>query len=1447
MDFGCSDIGRMRKRGSRRSILMRTSLVIALFTICLSMIGYDCLGQAKGNDSIFVKTNGDTVKTGIPIRIRGKQIRGIQESNQKIIAQAPQKVAIASRLFEAGKWLSVQITGDTMQKKSSHPIQPITIEDEPKIVLARAQEIMDAGSPVMKDLALVDIQYLSLDQGLRSSSIYAIYSDRHGYLWIGTDEGVTRYDGSGLWHFSVEQGLLDNVVFSIHQDREGNLWFGTQGGLCKFDGVYFYQYGTGSPFHQNAFFDIAEDQDGNLWFATGEAGLLKYDGKRFYQYSTQHGLPTNFTTSLAVEGPGRVWVGTSRGLVLFDGTTLTRKSLARDDPFKEVRSLLLDDDQNLWVGCRPGISKCEDGKMLELSGVESATGNEVTTILQDSNGVIWLGTRRAGILRYDGHSFTRYTDAEGLPQNWIHTGIIDPNGELWLGTRGYGLVRFRPSSFSHLSTANGLSHSNVQSILEDKNGHTWYGTSKGLTKFDGSHFYHYGEQQGFFPPFVQDILEDSRGHLWFATHGDGAVRFDGVHFIYYTSRQGLSSNYLYSMIEDHSGRIWFATLGGGICRLDSQNFTHYTMDEGLTANEVLTIFEDKDQNIWLGTWNGGVSRFDGQYITHFTTNEGLVGNTVQTISQDATGHLWFGTRSGLSIYDDDQFLNYGSGDGLSHPRIWSIQPDGDGRIWVSTEKGLTLMVRKASSDSHQLNAHPFAFYRFGKLNGLKRWEFERNSVLLDSKNTISWGTSAGAVSLDLNQYSLPDVQPKLFLNTIKINDVFRDYRSEQALGQSNRANHMVECFDSVAPFTNLPTSLHLPYDLNHLTFRFSAIDWSSPQDLTYQFKLEGLDYDWSSPTSEGKADYRNISPGHYTLQVRAQGQAQRSSLPLNYSFSISPPWWKAWWAYLFYVLAFCALAFGIWQYEWKRRSIAAEAIKQADINNFMVNFYTNITHEFRTPLTVILGMADTLRVKLNKTGDPNLNSSVEMIERNGKKLLNLVNDMLDLAKLEEGTMKLKLVQSDIIPFIKYVSESFQSLAEDSQIKLTIYSEIEQIVMDFDPNKLAIIISNLISNAIKFTPSKGKIIVHVTKREIDDVPHAVVKVVDNGTGLSEADAAQIFDRFYQAESSHAQQISGTGIGLSITKELVGLMQGTIQVKSALEKGSTFEIRIPITNRAPKVDVLETTVSKIHRLSNGTKEQVATMSEEASDLPIALIIEDNADVSHYLRLCLEEKYQVLDAPDGETGLQLAFAKIPDVIISDIMMPGMDGFEVCSTLKQDERTNHVPIILLTAKVTRHDKLTGLRHGADAYLVKPFDKAELFTRLEQLILLRQRLVHRISSGPFSKLLERKVDDPQSKFIQKVGLIIQKEIGNHAFGSAELSRQLHLSESQVYRKLKAISGKSTALFIRSFRLQVARDQLLNGEKTISEVAYEVGFNDPSWFSRAFKEEFGYAPSAISK
>lgn len=1344
----------------------------------------------------------------------------------------------------------------------------------------------------MKDVSIYDIQYLDVDQGLVSSYIRAMLEDKSGNLWFASSYGVSRYDGNDFSHFTVESGLTHSTVLYLFEDSQDNIWFGTQKGVSCFNGDYFIHYTSKQGFSDFPVRQILQDDQGNIWFGT-DNGLIclnrELSGGSFLHYTTEQGLSHNQVQSLLKDKNNDIWIGTDHGLNRFDGSSFTHYTTDAGLSSNAVLSMEQDRYGDLWLGLDNGLNRFNGTHFTVYLTQKGKIEGRVVAILEDSQDYLWFCTDN-GLIQYvfdrDQGNFTHFNVKHGFTNSSFRCILEDRQGNLWFGTGGGGVNRFNSSSFSHLTTARGLTSKGVVAIHEDMEGILWFGTESGLNRMEDSVITHITEQEGLIDDDVRQILEDKKGQLWFGTDG-GACRFDGKSFTHFTTENGLIDNEIMSMLVDRRGHLWFGTRKG-LCQYNPNtpegNFTHYTMADGLICNEILTLLEDSRGNIWMGTANG-LSRYDpyveGGQFTHITTSEGLIDNLVWSLFEDSNGLIWIGTGGGLSRYNPDpqqqSFTHYTRQDGLSNNFIWSIVEDKEHNIWVSTEMGISLLKPIAPEDENggESQGAAYQFFTFDKTDGLKRMDFQANSVCLDHLNRLWWGTE-GATMLDLNRFKLATEPPeKLRLTQIAINQQFVDYRGVEYPDHNNVLafrEDLVPAYDSVVTFFNYPENPKLPHRLKHLTFHFSVCEWTRPQKVRYQYYIENLEETWNSTSYEPLADYRNIPSGKYTFKLRAKVDTQEWSDVVEYPFQIRPPWWKSTGAFTFYILLIGGVLFlsfryakGRWTLDEQRKRDQEEYQRLKELDSFKSKLYTNLTHEFRTPLTVILGMAN--RIKSNPTS--HLQEGLTLIQRNGKQLLRLVNQLLDLSKLEDRSFQLNLQRADIIPFLHYITDSFVAFADGRNLALEFRTEVDEVVMDYDPVQIEQVMINLISNAIKFTPSGGRIDV-VTDRQEDCL---VIEISDTGIGIMAKELPRIFDRFYQIDDSSTRIGEGTGIGLAHTRELVKLMKGEIEVESAPGDGTTFVISLPLQIR-------ETAWPDAHLVENGTGEAKGNGRTTASKyfidyfpevqtgrppgpiirknkdvvLPKLLVIEDNSDTVTYLRTFLSDHYELTFATDGVTGIEKALEIIPDLIISDVMMPGKDGFEVCQTLKNDEKTSHIPIILLTAKGDMPSKITGLATGADAYLSKPFNEEELLVRLENMVRKQKKLLayftKKFENGFTRYIPSRNYERVRSKeelFIERVREIVEANYPDENFSLPELCQQINMSRSQLYRKMKSLIDCSPSTFIRLYRLEKAKILLETRNMNVTEVAWAVGFKDVAHFSKLFLDEFGYPPSEIHK
>ncbi len=833
----------------------------------------------------------------------------------------------------------------------------------------------------MKDVASCNIQYLDVDQGMSSSYVLSMLEDKSGNIWFGTDGGgVSKYDGRSFTHYTEKEGLCNAGVRAMLEDSAGNLWFGTNGGgVCKYDGKYFTQYTDKEGLSNNSVLSMVQDKSGNIWFGTNGGGLNKYDGKSFSQYTEVQGLSHNSVRALLVDRMGNLWLGTDgAGVCRYDGMSFTQ--YAGIDGLSTAKVLSLGEDRsgNLWIGTMGDGLYTFDGNAFKHYGQqEGLKSNTIRSILKNKLGTLWFGTDEAGVISYDGKTFTRYSEAEGLSNPTVWSMLEDNSGTLWFGTYGGGVSKFNDRSFRYYTDKEGLSSSYVLSMLEDRSGNLWFGTDGGgVNKYDGNSFNRYNEKQGFRGSIVLAMLEDKSGNLWFGTDGDGLTCFDGKNFKSFTDETGLSSNTIWSILEDRSGNIWFGTDGAGVYKYDGKTFTNFTETEGLSSNTVWAMLEDKAGNLWFGTYQGGVCKYDGRSFTRYSVKEGLSHGSVLSILQDNTGKLWFGTQGGgVNCFDGKSFTQYTDREGLTNNTVWSIQQDKAGNIWCGTEKGLSCFALAGKNSKNS----PATILTFHKDDGLKAEDFFQNAVLLDKKNRMWWGSGKALLMLDLNKYVFNEEEPRVQLDNLYLKESFVDYNALliDSTVKEKWENGKNIHFSDVSRFGNYPKNLELPYYLNQLTFNFSALDWAAPHKLKYQYKLDGLDSDWSLLTADNKADYRTIPFGDYTFKLKAIGSGGRWSPVFSYTFRILPPWWRTWWAYTIYAAIAAVLLSALMRWNVRRlRERARELQVKVEEATIEIRQQKEIVEEKHKEITDSINYAERIQRSLlasKQILDENLN------------------------------------------------------------------------------------------------------------------------------------------------------------------------------------------------------------------------------------------------------------------------------------------------------------------------------------------------------------------------------------------------------------------------------------------------------------------------------------------
>jgi signal transduction histidine kinase/ligand-binding sensor domain-containing protein/DNA-binding response OmpR family regulator len=1443
--------------------------------------GYSFNPVTSDSTQPIVNSIGDTLKTGVNLSIKPHLIDpGIFTKPLVVNAETPEMAPIhqdvhkipedptiipvnkgSLRSYIPGKndfysYTLINSTGDTIPTGVPIPVKG-------KVVPCKMPVPVEALRPRLRENARISVKYLDVEQGMNSSYVTSIIEDSKGNLWFGTTGGgVSRYNGVSFTHFTEKEGLSNNNVTSILEDRHGNLWFGTNGGVCMYNGDSFIHYTENEGLGTNYVQALIEDRNGNIWFGTVGAGLVLFDGKTLTHFTENEGFIHRNIRLMVKDIDNNIWIGTQGGVCMYNGATFTHFSTEEGLIHPIIWSLEADKRGNVWIGSLAGgVSKYDGHYVTNFIKNKGMSDFFIKSIIEDSNGNLWFGDVVGGITKYDGKIFTYYSDKEGFGTDEVLCIMEDSYGNLWFGTGGSGVSIYNPGSSVNYTRYQGY-NKGISCILEDSQANLWFGSSGGgLFRYDGEVFKRYTVDKVIGNNFIESLLQDRDGNLWFGFEGGGFAMYNRKSIAYFGGMGDHPLNHpVYSIEADRYNKLWFGTSTNGVIMLDDKLFTEFTEMEGFIDNNIKSIIEDSHGDLWFGTLDAGVSRYNGQGFTNYSEREGLGDNCVRCMFEDSHGNLWLGTENGgANMISEDSITYFTEREGLSSNSIRSVIEDNYGNIWIGTMNGLNYLTFGNENYPGKGNRNWPVIHTYNEQDGLQGMDFNDEAVLMDSRNRLWWGTGRFLTMIDMNSFKLPgEVPSHIQLDRIEINGKLIDYRHIE----ENTSSKMQ--FSGVASFYNYPLNLKLPYRYNHLTFYFSAIDWSASHKIKYSFKIDGLGDNWSIPSTETKAEYRNLPSGTFTFKVRAIGAAQKWSDPFEYTFTISPPWWYSWWAFAIYGSLFILFMLQFRRSLLKRARLKAaveieriEKEKVLEIDHMKSRFFANISHEFRTPLTLILGPIEGILKKKGK-GAVLEGDELGIIHRNAKRLQRLINQLLDIAKLEMGKVRLQVSEGNISEYIRSIVLSFLSLAESKKINYKY--DIPDIPGKFfyDQDKLEKILTNLVSNAFKFTPSGGEIdvkLIYIKSVEQDISEFIEISIRDSGIGIPADQIEKIFDRFYQVSASDTREHEGTGIGLSLTKELIDIYRGEINVESEPGKGSLFKVRLAVSRKHFKPDEIVEIVQDdtrsikyqpediIEGISAAEEIHAEHSSVKDSERPVILIVEDNADLRKYISRNLKDEYQVLEAENGQNGMAVTLDEIPDLVITDLMMPVMGGLELCKRIRQDQRTNHIPVIMLTAKADKESKLEGLSTGADDYLIKPFDADELNVRVKNLIDQRKKLREKFRKEFLMDPGGPVIPPTEDEFLLRLVDCTRKHLEDSEFGVKQLGEELNLSHTQLYRKVLSLTDHTPNEYIRNYRLMTAARMFLEGQTNITSVLYTVGYNSPSYFTQSFRELFGLNPS----
>ncbi|RJP63367.1 MAG: response regulator [Ignavibacteriales bacterium] len=1351
--------------------------------------------------------------------------------------------------------------------------------------------LLAAGSTIFAQSYLNNLKFekYSTTMGLSSNAQRCITQDKEGFIWIGTDDGLNRFDGRTFKVYRTNQNdpnsLRSNIINCLFTDSKSTLWVGTTaGGLSRYDKYKdnFTNYVSSldsNSLLNNDITTIAEDNFNRIWIGTS-IGLHLYDPKinGFRNFTTVTGQPLNSGTiaynhvKKIIVDNDLLWIGYTTGILtalntktltfthykLFDVSSTTVADFS-------VNNLILDGNK-IWISTWSKGIWIFDKSTGKSYPYEKEKSQYVNFIFKDNRNRIWYSPESKGLIMFDGKNEVNYQfddyDRYSLSSNILADIFQDKQGNLWLANKQGDLNYLKLNNPFHSwykkpSSFYGLSNNLLTVIIEDSKKRIWIGYQDGgIDIIDPqnkqSRIHIKGDNSsGLGPGPVTSILKGRDGTVWIGKYLDGLKKYDEKtgRFTSFKHIDGdlesIAGNDIRHITEDRNGNLWLAIHGGGIDKFDPKTgkFFHHRRNDNNPSTTIIsdwtfTAVCDKNNNIWVGTIAGvSVLSEKSAIVKHYLANapdgQDLSNNLSRVIYIDSKDYVWIGTIDGLNKLDPrtNSIKKYFTGDGLPNTVILGILEDNNNDLWISTAKGLSKFLRQKEK-----------FKNFSVLDGLVTDEFNMFSSFKSPTGELYFGGRDG-----LNYFHPDSIKTNKYIPPVYITD-FKLFNQSAPVKREN-----VQQDFYLQEEISFCKEVTLEYHQNVITIEFIALNYLNLEKNQYRYKLEGFDKNWTLPGYKREVTYTNLPPGEYVFKVIASNNdgvwnTQGASL----SIIVKPPLWRTKWAYAFYIILLIVLLYyfrKIILHEAKvKRTIEMEELeiqKLQEMDNLKMQFFSNVSHEFRTPLTLIVGPIEKL---IRTTKDELQQIQLKLIYRNANRLLRMINQLMDFRKIEEARLELNATQGDIINFIKDIVSSFEQEAKHRNIDFKYIPSHESFQLYFDSDKLEKIIFNLLSNAFKYTPDSGEISISVV---VDNEPGSsnnfIIKVKDSGIGIAKDLLPKIFDRFYQVKNQRTNQ--GTGIGLSFTYELVKLHQGQINVESEPDHGSEFIVSLPVwlnEEQLPKhISVNKTTEpAQDFSISTITQRNIEIKNAvESNDLPRILIIEDNADMRLYIKNEFSDSYKISEAHNGTVGLEKAFEEMPDAIICDVMMPGIDGYQVCKTLKQDERTSHIPLVMLTAKSSEQHTIEGFESGADDYVAKPFNSALLRTRIKNLIESRITLRKKFIKDPFATIKDISPSKTDEKLLNKAYDIVEKNIENADFEVSDFANEMCMSRTQLYRKIQAISGQSVKEFIRIIRLKKAAELLLTTDQNVSEISVAVGFNSLSYFTSSFTEYFGMSPT----
>nr|WP_294897926.1 two-component regulator propeller domain-containing protein [uncultured Pedobacter sp.] len=1273
--------------------------------------------------------------------------------------------------------------------------------------------------------------------------ISAIVEDKQKNIWLGTFGGLKKLNTKTLHiedipNSSKNKELVNKVIFSLCVDKENKIWVGTGNGVRVFDPVTNTAIelpavlSNEQNFAINKIQIIKEDAIGNLWFGTEVSGVFKY--------SKKENKLTNYAYSATGNSLASNWV--------------------RD---------ILPDHQNIWFATRNGVSIFNTITEQFTNYTEdplndnSLSDNTVWSFLKDKAGCIWVGTFSGGVnFYYKGNSnFENITNVTGSSSRSNHTlvdAIIeDKDGALWIGTYGGGLNYIDRGHhinkyFSTKINTSGRIGNGVKSLADDGKGNLWVGTMNGLAIFNKqSHTFKYynfstdKSSKGENP--ILCVLPDGEG-AWLGTDG-GGLRYvlpNGKTTVFKFKNPGLTIQEVFFnfSLERNADVRW---------AIPEEFFmTRKTLfSDEIADNFVTALLKDDQNHLWIGTQNGlnyynsKENKIELLYQKIGERRYQLTSSNISTLFKDSKNRLWIGTDGGgLNYFDKltNRFYSIGIKEGLKDDVIHSIVEDLKGNLWVSTDLGIYEIVFKKFALPFEKDDIKISQYT--SKDGLISNQFSTQAGLLLHSGEIAFGGISGLSIFYPDKILKNKVAPAVVITDIAVNNEILKPGSE----------------NPVLPASIIETqSITLNHNQSNLSIKYAGLNFINPENNKYAYRLIGLESadGWQNVGNQRVVNFANLTPGSYNFMVKASNNdGVWSNNIRSLKIIILPPWWLTWWAYLIYLFTFCGICYVIIDFlrnkEALKRNLYIEHLqneRQNELYQMKLNFFTNISHELRTPLTLILGPVEKL---IQENENVNSSKSLNSIKSNADRLMNLVTELLDFRKVEEGHLKLYWSYQDLVSFCDDMYKSFEALANFKRIDFQLEVPSQPLYVYFDNNQLQKVVFNLLSNAFKFTDNGGKIVLKVGLKS-NDPAWVEITVKDNGKGIPKEFQDKLFDSFFQIDDRGTENI-GSGIGLALAKSIMELHKGKITVSSVEQpiRETSFSVQLQVGKQhlnqseiadesgieSPTYEILKTPAAK--DVDDFGKEEVPKIYK-------IMIVEDNTEVREFIADSLKEHYHLIECANGKLALDCVEEQLPDLIVSDVMMPEVDGLELCAKIKSNDATSHIPFILLTAKASENNQLSGLNIGADVYISKPFSlqilKANIRNLLRAQAVLREKFSQRMVFAPTNA----KITTPEEKFLNKLMSIINEKIEDSYFDVNELVNEIGMSRAVLYKKVQTLTSYSVADLIKQMRLKKAAHLLKTTSFNVTEITYMVGFNHRKYFSKEFKKQYNMSPSEFAK